>query len=70
MCPLPAAGSVAQLSTAVLQPCVWCAFLRGCRLRRAAGLQLERNEVIALFNTLERLAAGVEVVRDLSLQLR
>lgn len=31
---------------------------------------LERNEVIALFNTLERLAAGVEVVRDLSLQLR
>jgi hypothetical protein len=35
-----------------------------------AGLQLERNEVIALFNLLERLAAGVEVVRDLSLQLR
>ena len=34
-----------------------------------SGLVLERNEVIALFNTLERLAAGVEVVRDLSLQL-
>lgn len=34
-----------------------------------AGLVLERNEVISLFNTLERLAAGVEVVRDLSLQL-
>ncbi|PRW61602.1 endoplasmic reticulum oxidoreductin 1 [Chlorella sorokiniana] len=33
------------------------------------GLVLERNEVIALFNTLERLAAGVEVVRALSLQL-
>ncbi|EFN52155.1 hypothetical protein CHLNCDRAFT_26991, partial [Chlorella variabilis] len=33
------------------------------------GLVLERNEVISLFNTLERLAAGVEVVRDLSLQL-
>ena len=35
-----------------------------------AGMVLERNEVIALFNTLERLAAAVEVVRDLSLQLR
>ena len=35
-----------------------------------AGLALERNEVIALFNLLERLAAGVEVVRDLSLRLR
>ncbi|PSC73520.1 endoplasmic reticulum oxidoreductin-1-like [Micractinium conductrix] len=33
------------------------------------GMVLERNEVIALFNTLERLAAAVEVVRDLSLQL-
>ncbi|KAI3432253.1 hypothetical protein D9Q98_003814 [Chlorella vulgaris] len=33
------------------------------------GLRLERNEVIALFNTLERLAAAVEVVRELSLQL-
>lgn len=31
---------------------------------------LERNEVISLFNLLERLAAGVEVVRTLSLQLR
>lgn len=37
---------------------------------RCPGLVLERNEVIALFNTLERLAAAVEVVRDLSLQLR
>lgn len=33
------------------------------------GLVLERNEVISLFNLLERLAAGVEVVRTLSLQL-
>lgn len=34
-----------------------------------AGLQLERNEVIALFNFLERLAKAVEVVRVLSLQV-
>eukprot|EP00887_Chlorella_sp_A99_P007988 scaffold12.g7988.t1 len=34
-----------------------------------AGLVLERNEVIALVNLLHRLSLGVEVVRDLSLQL-
>ena len=33
------------------------------------GLVLERNEVIALFNWLERLAKAVEVVRELSLQV-
>lgn len=32
-------------------------------------LVLERNEVIALFNLLERLSASVEIVRSLSLQL-
>jgi ERO1-like protein alpha len=32
-------------------------------------LVLERNEVIALVNLLERLSTGVEVVRSLSLQL-
>ena len=37
--------------------------------RRPAGLQLKRNEVIALMNLLHRLSLGVEVVRDLSLQL-
>lgn len=55
--------------------CRSCCCLRpadadGLRLPRPSGLVLERNEVIALFNTLERLAAGVEVVRALSLQLR
>ena len=32
-------------------------------------LQLERNEVIAMLNLLERLSASIEVVRDMSLQL-
>lgn len=32
-------------------------------------LQLERNEVIAMVNLLERLAVSIEVVRDMSLQL-
>lgn len=32
-------------------------------------LQLERNEVIAMLNLLERLAASIEAVRTLSLQL-
>jgi len=32
-------------------------------------LQLERNEVIAMLNLLERLAASIEVVRDMSLQM-
>lgn len=32
-------------------------------------LKLERNEVIAMLNLLERLAASIEVVREMSLQL-
>lgn len=32
-------------------------------------LRLERNEVIALVNLLERLSRSIEVVRDMSLQL-
>ena len=32
-------------------------------------LQLERNEVIAMLNLLERLSASIEAVRALSLQL-
>ena len=32
-------------------------------------LQLERNEVIAMLNLLERLSASIEAVRELSLQL-
>ncbi len=32
-------------------------------------LRLERNEVIALLNLLERLAQSIEVVRDMSLQV-
>lgn len=31
--------------------------------------QLERNEVIAMLNLLERLSASIEVVRDMSLQM-
>lgn len=34
-----------------------------------SGLVLERNEVIALFNLLERLSKSIEVVRQMSLQL-
>jgi Endoplasmic Reticulum Oxidoreductin 1 (ERO1) len=36
---------------------------------RQSDLVLERNEVIALFNLLERLSTSIEVVRRLSLQL-
>lgn len=32
-------------------------------------VQLERNEVIAMLNLLERLSASIEVVREMSLQL-
>ena len=41
----------------------------GFCLLRPAGLYLERNEVISLFNFLERLAKAVEIVRTLSLQV-
>lgn len=34
-----------------------------------SDLVLERNEVIALFNLLERLSTSIEVVRQMSLQL-
>lgn len=34
-----------------------------------SDLVLERNEVIALFNLLERLSTSIEVVRRMSLQL-
>lgn len=34
-----------------------------------SDLVLERNEVIALFNLLERLSKSIEVVRRMSLQL-
>lgn len=33
------------------------------------ALQLERNEVIAMLNLLERLSASIEVVREMSMQL-
>ena len=41
----------------------------GSGSRQPAQLQLERNEVIAMLNLLERLSASIEVVREMSLQL-
>lgn len=38
-------------------------------LEADSGFRLERNEVIALFNLLERLSTSIEVVRSMSLQL-
>lgn len=74
-CCLTQGGQHAAGKPSRLGHCRSCCCLRpadadGLRLPRPSGLVLERNEVIALFNTLERLAAGVEVVRALSLQLR
>ena len=41
----------------------------GCDGQPPADLVLERNEVIALVNLLERLSNSVEIVRSMSLEL-